>query len=439
MSIAEFSKTLKDEAYKNWFARAAINIARDPVSKLRDTEQRSTRNSLLITKKTIEQVVAKLTGREPTQQELDTVYNDLRNVRINRTNKRASVIVDKDGSLYFPGINFDRIKRITDAGFKSIVTDKKLSDFFHRGHVYGLPTNIGYRTLENLAVSGVPEEIKEKLLLMLNSIVGELEQQDLASSNIKDSEYKLYAKYAKSRHKYLVELQIGAENAESGLDAAPIVNAIRRYFDPKNVFTIAKNLRTRPQYTFIQEIIESQGSPSYKSLVIADIVSSITGKPKNTKTYVIPETLVATAKVKFDNSEIKKETAKQKAIVNKLITKVRKLPVIKADRSLTRLEVLLRAKIGLQVRKNMGTGNARNILNYRTGRFAESVTIDRVTASKEGMISVFYDYMKHPYATFSSGGAQEYPKTRDPKLLISKSIREIGASIVGNRLRAVVV
>jgi hypothetical protein len=47
--------------------------------------------------------------------------------------------------------------------------------------------------------------------------------------------------------------------------------------------------------------------------------------------------------------------------------------------------------------------------------------------------------MKNPYATFSSGGRQQSPQTRDPKLLISKSIREIAQQQVANQLRAVAV
>jgi len=59
--------------------------------------------------------------------------------------------------------------------------------------------------------------------------------------------------------------------------------------------------------------------------------------------------------------------------------------------------------------------------------------------SREGAITAFYTYMKNPYATFSEGGQQSRPRTRDPKLLISKSIRELAATRVANRLRAVVV
>jgi hypothetical protein len=87
----------------------------------------------------------------------------------------------------------------------------------------------------------------------------------------------------------------------------------------------------------------------------------------------------------------------------------------------------------------MGRGERRDVLNLRSGRFAESVKVERMSQSREGMITAFYSYMKNPYATFSQGGAQDTPKSRDPKLLIAKSIREIAAEQVANRLRSVSV
>jgi len=85
----------------------------------------------------------------------------------------------------------------------------------------------------------------------------------------------------------------------------------------------------------------------------------------------------------------------------------------------------------------MGTGNSRDVLNYRSGRFAESVKVERLSESRQGMLTAFYSYMKNPYATFSQGGRQQYPRSRDPKTLISKSIREIAQTMVTNQLRAV--
>ena len=87
----------------------------------------------------------------------------------------------------------------------------------------------------------------------------------------------------------------------------------------------------------------------------------------------------------------------------------------------------------------MGDGNSRNILNYRTGRLASSAKVESMSESRNGMITAFYSYMKNPYATFSDGGQQQNPRSRDPKALISKSIREIAQQQVSNQLRAVAV
>lgn len=107
--------------------------------------------------------------------------------------------------------------------------------------------------------------------------------------------------------------------------------------------------------------------------------------------------------------------------------------------SLTALQALLNANLVEKIKENMGNGSRRDILNLRTGRFAESVKVERLSQSREGMITAFYSYMKNPYATFSSGGQQQYPRTRDPKLLIARSIRDIASQQVSNRLRSVAV
>jgi hypothetical protein len=107
--------------------------------------------------------------------------------------------------------------------------------------------------------------------------------------------------------------------------------------------------------------------------------------------------------------------------------------------SLVTLQTLINSLLAKTIKENMGTGGRRDILNLRTGRFAESVRVERLSESREGMITAFYTYMRNPYGTFSAGGRQEYPKSRDPKLLISKSIREIAETQVKNRLRAVLV
>ena len=105
--------------------------------------------------------------------------------------------------------------------------------------------------------------------------------------------------------------------------------------------------------------------------------------------------------------------------------------------NITNLKDLINSQLQDVISANMGDGRNRNILNYRTGRFASSVKVETLSISRQGMITAYYTYMKNPYATFSAGGKQSSPKSRDPKLLISKSIREIAKQAAIDKLRAV--
>lgn len=106
---------------------------------------------------------------------------------------------------------------------------------------------------------------------------------------------------------------------------------------------------------------------------------------------------------------------------------------------LSSLLLYINNELAEKIKENMGGGNSRSVLNYRSGRFAKSAEVERLTLGRGGLITAYYTYMKYPYATFSEGGKQSSPRSRDPKLLISKSIREIASKHVGDRLRAVVV
>jgi len=143
-----------------------------------------------------------------------------------------------------------------------------------------------------------------------------------------------------------------------------------------------------------------------------------------------------------DSPKIKKAVVNSKSISigskNSRGT-VKSKPTVTNTVSLANLQLLLNTHLQDVISANMGSGSSRNILNYQTGRFAASVNVERMSQSREGMITAFYNYMKAPYQTFEPGYRQGSPKTRDPKLLIAKSIREIAATKVGNRLRAVSV
>lgn len=199
----------------------------------------------------------------------------------------------------------------------------------------------------------------------------------------------------------------------------------------------------------LSALIKSPGSVSILKGIGKSIVSAIAfGKvPKQQKTTA----KIVSKKSKKDpvsasiNKAIKNtipHIKKAKQDLAKQAVSIRvKRPQLRARNgqfySIALLQDLLDSLLVETVKRNMGDGSRRDILNLRTGRLAESVKVERLSQSRAGMITAFYTYMKYPYATFSENGRQEYPRTRDPKLLISKSIREVAALRVANRLRSV--
>lgn len=159
---------------------------------------------------------------------------------------------------------------------------------------------------------------------------------------------------------------------------------------------------------------------------------------KSNKTLAVP------AKIKLKTKPIKLQTSAGKGKTVKVpgtASKTVKVPP-KNTESLLNLSMLMMQinnSLHDQIKASMGTGNSRNVLNYRTGRLASSAKVERLSESRQGMITAFYSYMKNPYATFSRGGLQEIPSTRDPKTLISKSIRVLAGAQVANRMRAVLI
>lgn len=205
--------------------------------------------------------------------------------------------------------------------------------------------------------------------------------------------------------------------------------------DPKLQKTLEIALQS--QKTF-NELISSRGSDSLLEHYTNMIVQQLDPKRKVNKSTT---TAKATRKLKKANApKVKNKLNKLKTDLSSLTVNITRTQKPAQDvLDLTSLQVLLNNRLVDQVKQNMGSGNRRDVLNLRSGRFAESVRVERLSESRAGMITAFYTYMKNPYATFSDGGRQQYPRSRDPKLLIAKSIREIAAEQVANRLRAVVV
>lgn len=179
-----------------------------------------------------------------------------------------------------------------------------------------------------------------------------------------------------------------------------------------------------------QDFPNFSGSNTIAQDVVAKFFNIISGKPQ----AALAKHRVQASKTKISNP-LKGMAVKAKFASMQVLPKVE----LVQQESLAPLQKLLQDSLAQRVKQNMGDGSRKDILNLRSGRFAESTKVTRLSKSREGMITAFYTYMKNPYATFSQGGKQGHPKSRDPKLLISKSIREIAATQVSNRMRAVLV
>jgi len=218
-------------------------------------------------------------------------------------------------------------------------------------------------------------------------------------------------------------MMIGSvESQEENLKKAP----------KERAFLIGQNLTSKIKAD-PSIITELETSKSLKKYLADAIISSIkTGKVEE---YSSDTTLNVASIVSKESISI---TPSQKA------ASPVKLPTTSAasvrqtkEVSLTSLQNLINSHLQDVISANMGDGDQHNVLNYRTGRFAGSVKVEKLSRSREGMITAFYSYMKNPYQTFEPGFRQGSPKTRDPKLLISKSIREIAETRVKNKLRSV--
>lgn len=364
--------------------------------------------------------------------------------------------------VIFPGIKYDGgVERTIKKYFGEEALDKYYKSDLVKGHVFGVQTGaiIGVKEslLKSKAVRDISVEEINSATKFIDILVEHLIQLDLESSTLKNFTSPILAKYYKSSRHFLVELQTEKENSESAKlvqklagRTSAATTGLRGIMTPGGSQTKALNSVLsvlRSQGLSNENILKLETSPSLKSMIKDDIISSLTNKPKKLKdsysesNLKVGETVSlyvneqAKEEYRKNLNRLKSEAQKAKAALLKAKSQIRKHSG--QFISLVNIQSLINSALHNQIRKNMGNGNARNILNYRTGRFAESAKVERMSQSREGMITAFYSYMKYPYQTFEPGFKQGHIASRDPKLLLSKSIREIAATLVKNKMRAV--
>jgi hypothetical protein len=461
MSIAAFSEALKSTALKAWFQRLSTdNILKMPAKDIRKKESGKEFTSFYITTKTVSDIIEKLSGANASPELVTKVFEKLSKVKYGRGNvgKKVSEPYVEGNALYYPRISMDNISTLLDTGFEDVLTEArnrdpsiKISSFFQKGHVFGIFPKKLAETRKSLASNTtLTDEARALLVNFLQDLENQLEAEDLATSNLKIPSYGLYAKYKKRTRNYLVEMQLIEDNEAAGRSQAALSKAVRKYLNPGAITFTSSGIKftegdaeqriKKLMEENVEKLLGTKGSPSMLDLIEVSVVDSLRGKQVSNREYSIPGIKIAQSKAaKVDTAAARAQIKKDLQQVKKLKASVKSVPKFQKSQvsNLISLQTLINSQLQDVVSANMGDGNSRNVLNYRTGRLASSARVERLSESRNGMITAFYSYMRNPYATFSSGGKQQNPRSRDPKLLISKSIREIATEQVGNRLRAV--
>ena len=217
------------------------------------------------------------------------------------------------------------------------------------------------------------------------------------------------------------------------------VRRIKKYIGDTILPTILEQAQQKFKGGIIEQVtLDSAASPSFYKYVEDLVKNTLKGEPTLDITKISTNSKTNSVAIKTHAIVKSKKPLKAKSSTGKIKISAQKIPK-SVDSSLTSLQTLLNLYLVETVKQNMGTGTRRDVLNLRSGRFAESVNVERLTQGREGMITAFYNYMRNPYATFSSGGRQQNPRSRDPKLLISKSIRQLAQQLQITRLKAVLV
>lgn len=471
MSVSEFSSALKNKAIKEWFNTEKnfresqrlenINILTNPTNLYRSAEKTAEKNSFIITKDTIKGIISELRGLQGTELEQATniAFSAFRAKNVGaKVNRRTIEVGQGIPAVYFSTISFDTITSLVNNILN--LKPNELSKSFEKGHVIGLNTELLRVTANRIASIDAraavgAKDAKERILKELDNVIEYYKKLDYDSANIQPaSDVPIYASVNKTisktgKTKYLVEIQPKAANQASASEVQATIGSIRKLFDPgalteKAMTKLIDDLIPKvSDPKFVQDLLLMRSSPSFLDMIGENVANSIRGTNKE-QAFAHKDVLVHKVKLPKANlselrSIISTELVKVKALKSKLSTKVPLRTITGNFFSLTSLQNLLNSQLQDVISAKMGDGDETKILNYQTGRFAASAKVERLTQSKEGMISAFYSYMKNPYRTFEPGFKQGSPKSRDPKLLISQSIRDIAATKVANKMRAVLV
>lgn len=180
---------------------------------------------------------------------------------------------------------------------------------------------------------------------------------------------------------------------------------------------IEKNIYNKAVNELKKNVLDLKTSKTYMQIIDDASISAFNGKKQKSysKSAKVSKKIKSKGKAKVATPKLRIKDTKGKFT------------------SLLSLQGLLNTRLHDQIQQNMGKGRAKEILNYRTGRFAKSAKVTALQ-QRDDKIVAFYTYMRNPYDTFAPGGRLHKPG-RDPNRIIGRSIRQLATQLVHSKFK----
>lgn len=186
------------------------------------------------------------------------------------------------------------------------------------------------------------------------------------------------------------------------------------------------------------KLASMHGSSSLKEKMIATAIAPLI-KAEIKNKQVVVESYIDPRKVKLKTGgDVRDSSAKSYKKGKVSVTKASRkaIPSKRTSRASAKPTYSTAALLGI-FNSQLPSRVARNMvyphLEYRTGRFANSVRALDVTRTRDGYPSIGYTYQRNPYQTFETGFAQG-DRDRDPRVIIDKSLRELATELALGRI-----
>lgn len=174
-------------------------------------------------------------------------------------------------------------------------------------------------------------------------------------------------------------------------------------------------------YSFIaNNLLEAKQSPSMLDMLFNKLKNTFLGIRVSAEHYF------------FSKSGVIKNKVSGKAVQHK----IKSSTFIKNDKlDLLKIRNLINLKLHDEIKRHMGDGRTKEILNYRTGRFARSAEVENISQTREGYLQMTYSYMRYPYDVFLYPSGYLSKPGRDPRGIIGPSIRQLASKYISNNFK----